>query len=164
MNTITMKLSAVSALILGLCFVTAATAHSSQPKVIALGTIRVTRADMEGAKHAVPAGRHGSTLYLGRIQVTPADSPDARDAALAARRSGSAFLGSITVTADDSVEARYAAAKAASHDSVYLGSVLVTPASNRSAFARELLAVERYVGSHPAFALVGALVFGRAGG
>ena len=163
MNTTT-KLSAVSALILGLCLVTAATAHTAQPKVIDLGTIRVTRADMAGAKHAAPAGSYGSTMYLGRIQVTPADSLDARAAALAARRPGSVFLGSITVTADDSVDARYAAANAASHGSVYLGSILVTPTSNRSAFAKGLLAVERYVGTHPAIAAVGALVFGRAGG
>jgi|GEM_PF-7080101 len=166
MNT-TLKLSAAIALSVSFaCFnAFARGAQEVQPhhvQVIQLGTIRVTRADAEGMKPAAAVPHYGSTLFLGRIQVTPSDSPDARAAALEAQHSGGVFLGAITVTANDSEEARYAAADAASHGSVYLGSIRVT--QPKSAFARGLLAVERYFGSHASLAALGTLVFGRLGG
>ncbi|MGE5625367.1 MAG: hypothetical protein ACM3ZT_07455 [Bacillota bacterium] len=135
-----------------------------QAKVIRLGTIHVTPADAEAAARPARAPHFGSTVYLGRIQVTPADSADAKSAALAARQSGAVFLGSIIVTADDSEDARYAEANAAGRGSVYLGSIRVTPTGGKSPIAKGMLAVERYLGSHPALAALGTLVFGRLGG
>ena len=135
---------------------------SGKPKVIQLGTIQVTRADKEGASKPSTPSKLGSTAFVGRVQVTPADSSEARAAAALAKRSGAVYLGSITVTADDSEDARYAENEAARHGSVYLGSIQVTPA--KTVFASSLLAVERFVGSHPTLVMIGTLVFERAGG
>jgi len=133
----------------------------AQAKVIHLGTIHVTRADMEGAQKSAAPAKLGSTAFLGSVQVTPADSSDAHSAALSAKRTGAVYLGSIMVTADDSEDARYAENEATRHGSAYLGSIQVTPA--KSAFTTGLLAVERYFGSHVALAMIGALVFARVG-
>ena len=180
MNANVIKLSAAVALGLGIVFTSldAAAAMrapqakmrlmesgnqpSSKSKVIHLGTLHVTRADMEGTRKASAPARFGSTAFLGRVLVTPQDSSDARAAALLARRSGAVFLGSITVTADDSEDARFARAEATRPGSAYLGSIRVTPAKN--AFTYGLLAMERFVGAHPTLALIGTLVFERAGG
>jgi hypothetical protein len=134
----------------------------TKAKVIQLGTIHVTRADMEGAREASAPSGLGSTAFLGSVQVTPKDSSDARAAALLAKRSGAVYLGSITVTADDSEDARFAKNEATRHGSAYLGSIQVTPA--KTLFASGLLAVERFVGSHPTLVVIGTLVFERAGG
>lgn len=180
MNAKAIKLSAAVALGLGIAFTSlGAVAAMSAPqakmhlmesgsqsgyqtKVIRLGTIHVTPANMEGASKASAPSKLGSTAFLGRVRVTPEDSSEARAADLMAQRSGAVFLGSITVTADDSEDARYARSEAIRHGSVYLGSIQVTPA--KTAFASGLLAVERFVGSHPTLALISTLVFERAGG
>lgn len=64
-------------------------------QVIQLGTINVTRADMEGTR---TAAHQAGTVFLGKITVTPADSADARYA-LSATRPGTVYLGTIQVTA-----------------------------------------------------------------
>ena len=113
MNTIT-KIS--TAVVLGLSLMgasVAADAASARPMtnagyaqsggvnyprghVIQLGTITVTRADMEGAR---TGNRQDHTVFLGSITVTPADSADARYARSVAQRPGTVFLGTVTVTA-----------------------------------------------------------------
>lgn len=104
MNTIT-KIS--TAVVLGLSLMgsavaaDAASAHPAQQayprgQVIQLGTITVTRADMEGAKSA--AHRQG-TVYLGSITVTPADSAGARYALNTSDHPGTVYLGTVQVTA-----------------------------------------------------------------
>jgi hypothetical protein len=113
MNTIT-KISTAVALGLSLMGASAAAdaasarpiAHAGQTqsggvsyprgKVIQLGTITVTRADMEGAH---TASQKQGTVFLGSITVTPADSLDARYARSMAQRPGTIYLGTVTVTA-----------------------------------------------------------------
>ncbi len=112
MNTLT-KISTAVALGLSLLGTSVAADASARPavkaeqlqtggisyprgKVIQLGTITVTRADMEGAKSAA----HGQgTVFLGSITVTPADSAGARYALSAAERPGTVDLGTVRVTA-----------------------------------------------------------------
>ena len=65
-------------------------------QVIQLGTITVTRADMEGAR---TAAHQAGTVFLGSITVTPADSADARYALSATQHPGTVYLGTIQVTA-----------------------------------------------------------------
>ena len=105
MNTIT-KITTAAAL--GLSLLGASVAADAAPAakasqqgyprghVIQLGTITVTRADMEGARSAA---HPQATLYLGSITVTPADSTDARYALNAAERPGSIDIGTVKVTA-----------------------------------------------------------------
>ena len=180
MNAKAIQLSAVVALGLGIAFssfgaaaamnapqakmhlVESGSLSGVQAKVIHLGTIHVTHADVEGAPRTSTPSKLGPTAFLGSVQVTPKDSSDARAADLLAKRSGAVYLGSITVTADDSEDARYAKNEAARHGSVYLGSIQVTPA--KTLFASGLLAMERFVGSHPTLVVIGTLVFERAGG
>jgi hypothetical protein len=103
MNTIT-KISTAVALGLSLlgASVAADATGPAQPQsysrghVIQLGTITVTRADMEGARSAA---RQDSTVFLGSITVTPADSAGARYALSAAERPGTVDLGTVQVTA-----------------------------------------------------------------
>jgi hypothetical protein len=65
-------------------------------RVIQLGTITVTRADVEGARKA---SHQDGTVFLGSINVTPADSADARYAQSLAQRPGTVYLGTVQVTA-----------------------------------------------------------------
>jgi len=62
-------------------------------QVIQLGTITVTRADMEGTAH------NQGTVYLGSITVTPVDSAGVRYAFNPAEHPGSVYLGTVQVTA-----------------------------------------------------------------
>lgn len=103
-------------------------------KVIQLGTITVTPADVEGA-HAKAKPEYG-TAYLGSIVVTRADSTDARYAVSLAQRPGTAYLGTVTVTAKN-------------HKLPVIGSVLAAIDS---------------VGSRNLLTVLGALVFGRVAG
>jgi hypothetical protein len=64
-------------------------------QVIQLGTITVTRADVEGRK----AAHQDGTVFLGSIDVTPADSAEARYAQSLAQRPGTIYLGTVQVTA-----------------------------------------------------------------
>ncbi|HEY4127681.1 MAG TPA: hypothetical protein VGN70_06510 [Gammaproteobacteria bacterium] len=113
MNSIT-KIS--TAVVLGLSLMgmnLAAEAASAQPavkaarsqgsgvshasgKVIHLGTIEVTPADVAGTHAAKPG--YG-TAYLGTIRVTPSDSSDVRYAVSAAQQSGAVYLGTVQVKA-----------------------------------------------------------------
>ena len=63
-------------------------------QVIQLGTITVTRADVEGAKSAT---YKQGTVYLGSITVTPAVG--ARYALNTAEHPGTVYLGTVQVTA-----------------------------------------------------------------
>lgn len=166
MNTNLRKLSLAVALVLGVALTGAAHAasHSApahtagQGKVIYLGTIKVTRADAEGAKRVA---RYGSTAYLGRIQVTPADSQQAYDAARYAMRTGAIYLGAVEVTADDSEDARYAARLAAeAPGTAYLGSIQVKPSKADAA----LLASNHMSRTSSVMRKLRALVFGLVGG
>ena len=110
--------------------------HLGRGKVLQLGTIVVTSADAEGVKVVKIKPNYGSAAYLGRITVTPADSVDARYAANLAKQPGVMFLGTIQV-------------KARNGKLPVLGNLVAAMDSTRT---RNLLAV------------VGALVFERAGG
>jgi hypothetical protein len=104
-------------------------------KVIQLGTIKVTRADAEGAKAPKTAAANG-TIFLGSITVTPAASADARYAMSQVQKPGTIFLGTVDV-------------KAKGHRLPVIGALLAAVDSTRT---RSLLVA------------VGALVFARAGG
>jgi hypothetical protein len=134
-----------------------------QGKVIHLGTIKVTRADMEGAKPKAKP-RYGSSAFLGKVTVTAADSPMARDAAAAARKDGTLYLGSITVTSDDTEAARYAMARADQSGTLYLGSVRVTPRDAKAPVVGGMLAVTHYLAPKTLLTVISTLVIGRAGG
>ena len=104
MNTIT-RFSTAVALGLGLLGASvAADAASARPaqqgyprgQVVQLGTITVTRADMEGAR---PAAHQLGTVFLGSITVTPTNSAAARYALNATERPGTVYLGTVKVTA-----------------------------------------------------------------
>lgn len=165
MNTTT-KLSIAIVLGLSLLGMSAADAASARPltkagqaqtgvsytsgKVIHLGTIVVTPADMPGAKAATkPAG----TIYLGVVNVTAADTLEAR----AARRN-TVYLGSIEVTPANSA-ARYAVA-----GTVDLGVINVKAKGHRIPVIGSLVAAIDSTHSRSMLAAVGALVFARAGG
>ena len=166
MNTTT-RLSTAIVLGLSLLGMSAADAASARPvtkagqiqtgassytsgKVIHLGTILVTPADMPGAKAAAkPAG----TIYLGEVQVTAADTLEAR----AARRR-TVYLGSIDVTPVNSA-ARYAVA-----GTVDLGVINVKAKGHRIPVIGSLVAAIDSTHSRSMLAAVGALVFARAGG
>ena len=133
----------------------------SHGRVMMLGTIHVTAADVEGGKQRPT---RGSTAYLGKITVTPADSEAAHYAALAAKRSGAMYLGSIEVTAKDSEDARYAARLADAPGTAYLGSIRVTPSkADASLFASARTSIS-HLSRIVVLSIIGALAFGRAWG
>jgi hypothetical protein len=138
---------------------TGAATHG-QAKVIQLGTIRVTRADMEPS--VTP--KRGSTAYLGTIQVTRQDTLEAQVAERRAQSSGRVFLGTVEVTADDSPDARFAADQAERAGSLYIGSIEVTSADAKSPVTSGLAAVRRFLGTAATLAMISTLVFARAWG
>jgi len=166
MNTNLRTLSLAAALTLGLGL-TSLAAHAglaraaSQGKVVNLGTIKVTRADVEG-KNIVY--RPGSTAYLGRIVVTAADSEQSHEAARFAARSGAVYLGTVQVTANDSTDARYAAKLGQAPGTAYLGSIRVTPPRTDATLFASATTAAGHLSRLTVFKLIGALAFGRAGG
>lgn len=134
-----------------------------QGKVIHLGTIKVTRADMEGAKPKAKS-RYGSSAFLGKVTVTAADSPMARAAAAAASKDGTLYLGTITVTGDDTETARYAMAQAGQSGTMYLGSVRVTPRDAKAPVIGGVLALTHYLAPKALLTVISTLVIDRAGG
>jgi len=134
-------------------------------KVIRLGTIVVTRADMDGALKAKAHPSYGSMVFLGRIKVTADDTEEARAASRVARKQGTVFLGAVTVTGADTPETRYAAAQAASQPGTFfVGTVNVTSRDTKPALVGEVMAAVRRLKSNAAFSVISALVFERAGG
>ena len=129
-------------------------------KVMQLGTIHVTRADME--RSATP--KRGSTAYLGTVQVTRRDTAEARLAERHAQGSGRVFLGTVEVTADDSPDARFAATQADRPGSLYVGSIEVTSADAKSPVVSGLAVVRRFLGTAATLAMISTLVFARAWG
>jgi hypothetical protein len=138
---------------------TGAATHG-QAKVIQLGTIHVTRADME----RVATPQRGSTAYLGTIQVTRQDTAEARLAERHAQGSGRVFLGTVEVTAEDSPDARFAANQADQSGSFYVGSIEVTQKDAKSPVISGLVAVRRFLGTAATLAMISTLVFARAWG
>jgi hypothetical protein len=134
---------------------------ASYGRMMQLGTIRVTAADAEGGKKHPTRGH---TAYLGRIKVTPADSDQAHYAAREAARTGAVYLGTVEVTADDSMDARYAAELADAPGTAYLGSIRVTPAKADASLLASAQNSAGHLSRLTVFRIIGALVFGRAGG
>jgi len=134
-------------------------------KVINLGTIVVTRADLEGAPKVEARLSSGRTAFLGRIKVTADDTEEVRAAARVAREQGTMFLGAVTVTGADTAEARYAATQAASQPGTFfIGTVNVTARDTKPALVGAVVVAVRRLKSNATFSVISALVFERAGG
>jgi hypothetical protein len=162
MNIRTLNLAVVMALSLGSALsvvytISAARARAPATSTIQLGNIRVTPAD--AGDLTASAGVEG-TLYLGTVRVTPAPGQGIRYADTAPQAPATAYLGSIRVT--PAADERYAANLPQPGSTLYLGVVHVKHSKAQTA-AGSLMA-ERHTAVQSALQLVGALVFGRAGG
>ena len=135
-----------------------------QGHVIHLGTITVTRADMDGTRKGKGRSPYGSTAYLGKVNVTADDTLEARATARAAKQQGTLFLGSVVVTDADSEDARLAANLANTPGTLYLGSVRVTARDAKAPVIGGVMAATHFLGPKALLSVIGALVFERAGG
>jgi hypothetical protein len=141
-----------------------ASVSGGQGKVIHLGTITVTRADMDGPHKSKGRAPYGSTAYLGKVNVTAQDTLEAHAAAASAKKQGALFLGTVMVTQEDSLDARYAASLANTPGTLYLGTVRVTARDAKAPVIGGVMAATHYLGPKAVLSMISALVFERAGG